>query len=100
IYAAWMLFHDAYIFVVCYTAFAMAAVAALHAWALARGDHASRWMLAGVAVSVLAAAAQASGFDPHPRFNHNDLYHAIQVAAMLLFYAGAARLRDRDHVAA
>lgn len=97
IYALWMLFHNAYIFVVGYTALAMALIAALHAWALGRGDLASRWMLSGVAVSALAAAAQASGFDPHPRFNHNDLYHAIQVGAMLLFYAGATRLRDRDH---
>ncbi len=94
-YALWMLFHDAYIFVVVDTAFAMALVAALHAWALARRDRASPWMLAAVAVSAIAAAAQASGFDPHPHFNHNDLYHVIQVAAMFLFYAGAVRLRDR-----
>jgi len=95
-YAAWMLFHDAYIYVVSYTAVAMALVAVLHAWSAARGDHASRWMLAGVAVSALAAGAQASGFDPHRYFNHNDLYHAIQIAGMLLFYLGAKRLRDLD----
>jgi hypothetical protein len=30
----------------------------------------------------------------HRHFNHNDLYHVIQVAAMLLFYRGARRLTD------
>ena len=70
-------------------------VAALHLGSAAR-DRASRWILAGVAVSVLAAGVQASGFAPHRHFNHNDLYHVIQIAAMILFYAGAKRLRDRS----
>ena len=38
---------------------------------------------------------QASGFAPHPSFNHNDLYHVIQVAAMFLLYRGARTLNDR-----
>jgi hypothetical protein len=45
-----------------------------------------------VGVSLLAAGIQASGFAPHPRFNHNDLYHLIQIGAMLLLYSGARRL--------
>ena len=60
-----------------------------------RRDRASRWILAGVGVSVLAAGVQASGFALHRNFNHNDLYHVIQIAAMILLYAGARRLRDR-----
>jgi hypothetical protein len=49
-----------------------------------------------VGVSVLAAGVQASGFTLHRDFNHNDLYHVIQIAAMILFYAGAKGLRDRS----
>jgi hypothetical protein len=45
-------------------------------------------MLAGVAVSVLAGLVQASGFALHAHFNHNDLYHVIQTAAMFAFYTG------------
>ena len=45
-------------------------------------------LLAGVAVSILAGLAQASGFALHAHFNHNDLYHVIQTAAMLAFYKG------------
>ena len=51
-------------------------------------------MLAAAVVSALAAAVQASGFSLHQHFNHNDLYHVIQIAAMALLYKGARRLRD------
>ena len=52
-------------------------------------------MLAGVAVSVLAALVQASGFALHAHFNHNDLYHVIQIAAMFAFYKGFRRTLGR-----
>jgi hypothetical protein len=70
------------------TGIAFAAVAALHLWRF------NGWMLAGVAVSVAAALVQASGFAPHRHFNHNDLYHVIQIAAMVLLYRGARQLED------
>ena len=93
IYSAWMLFHSQYIYVIADTGIALVAVAALHAWsALRRRDRASLWMLAGVGVSLLAAAVQASGYAPNRAFNHNDLYHVIQIGAMLLLYGGARRL--------
>jgi Family of unknown function (DUF6962) len=44
-------------------------------------------------VGALAAAAQASGFALPPYLNHNDLYHLIQIVAMLPFYQGGKRLR-------
>lgn len=95
IYSGWMVGHSEYIYVIADTGTALVLVAALHLWSAAR-DHASRWILAGVGVSVLAAGAQASGFALHRHFNHNDLYHVIQIAAMILFYAGAKRLHDRS----
>ena len=98
LYSAWMLAHDEYIYVVADTAAAMVALVVLHGWSYAaRRDPASAWMLAAVAVSALAAAVQASGFALHPDFNHNDLYHVIQIAAMTLFYKGATLLRDQNH---
>ena len=96
LYAGWMLFHDAYVFVVVDTAVAMAIVAALHAFpSSAWRAPGSRWMVAAVALSAIAAAVQASRWAPHPNFNHNDLYHVLQMGAMALFYAGARELRDR-----
>ena len=84
LYSGWMLFHDDFIWVIADTACALAIVGALHLWRF------NGWMLAGVGVSVLAALAQASGLALHRHFNHNDLYHVVQIAAMLLFYRGLA----------
>ncbi|OAI53841.1 hypothetical protein AYO46_00370 [Betaproteobacteria bacterium SCGC AG-212-J23] len=91
-YEAWMLGHDAFIFVVADTASAMLAVAALHLFRL--DNPATRWILGGVAVSLIAAGIQAGRVALHEYFNHNDLYHVVQIAAMLLYYAGAKRMRD------
>ena len=82
IYSVWMLSHDQFIWVVVDTGSALLIVAALYLWRF------NGWMVAGVAVSVMGALVQASGFAPHAHFNHNDLYHVIQTAAMLAFYRG------------
>ena len=95
-YAWWTLDQDDFIYVIADTGIAMALVAALHGWSAIRGgDRASFWMLGGVGVSVLAAGVQAGGGDLHRNFNHNDLFHVIQITAMPLFYIGARALRDR-----
>ncbi len=94
-YSVWMVWHSDYIYVIADTVTAFILVAVLHLRVVA-GDRPSRWILAGVGVSVLAGAVQASGFALHRHFNHNDLYHVIQIAAMVLFYVGAKRLCDRS----
>ena len=88
VYAAAMLIRDEFIVFVIDSGVTFAVVAALHLWRF------NGWILAGLAVSVIAALAQASGLAPHRHFNHNDLYHVIQIAAMVLFYRGARRLTD------
>jgi hypothetical protein len=99
-YAAWMLTRDAYGFVVLDTAIAMATLLLLHGWsAVSRRDEASCWALAGIAVSALAAAVQYYHVALHEHFNHNDLYHVIQIAAMALFFRGGKLLRDRTEPA-
>ena len=67
-------------------------MALLHAWRI--GERGSRDILIGVGVSIAAAAVQASGFELHRHFNHNDLYHVMQIAAMAAFYRGARKLSD------
>ena len=54
-------------------------------------DASGRLLLGGVAVSLAAAAIQQSGVSLHRHFNHNDLYHVVQIAAMLLFYRGLSK---------
>lgn len=95
VFTVWMLGHDDFIFVIADTSIALATVAVLHGWlALRRSDRASLWTLAGVAVSLFAAGVQASGFTVHQHFNHNDLYHVIQIAAMMLYYRGVSLMYD------
>jgi hypothetical protein len=85
-YLDWILEHDEFIGVVIDSGSALLFVAVLHA---IKRDAAWRWMAGGVAVSVVAALVQALELAPHPDFNHNDLYHVIQIAAMYLLYRGA-----------
>jgi hypothetical protein len=54
-------------------------------------DASGRLVLWGVAVSVMAAAIQQSGWAIHRYFNHNDLYHVVQAAGVWLLYRGAVR---------
>jgi predicted membrane channel-forming protein YqfA (hemolysin III family) len=53
------------------------------------------WLMAGVVVSLVAGIVQARRFALHRHFNHNDLYHVIQMAALYAFYRGGALLVDR-----
>lgn len=88
-YLAWMLTHDEFRFVIYDTAFAMLLLAALSLYAYRAGARGAGWLLAGIAVSAAAAGVQYLRIALHPSFNHNDLYHVVQTAAMYLFYRGA-----------
>ena len=71
---------------------AMAALA-IAGW-LRSGAPAAPWLVAGVVVSGIAAAVQLRKVAPHPRFNHNDLYHVVQIVALYFFYRGGCLLGD------
>ena len=97
VYTAWMLVHDEFRYVVLDSAIAMSTLLLLHAWSAAsRGDRASYWALSAIAVSAVAAAVQFFRVTLHQHFNHNDLYHLIQIAGMALFFRGGKLLRDRS----
>lgn len=80
---------DDYAIAVCDSGATMAVILGLGLRAARIWHHFSgRWLVAGVAVSVLAAGVQQAGLAPHPRFNHNDLYHVIQLAGFYLLFRG------------
>ena len=96
VYLAWMSVHDDFLFVIYDYAPSMLVVVAL--LALPGRDaplQGSGWVAAGVAVSFAGALVQQSGFTLHRHFNHNDLFHVIQMAGVWLLYRGGIRLRDR-----
>ena len=92
-FALWVMFDDRYLAVIADTGLALLVVAMLHG--RDARSAASRWILAGVALSLAAALVQASGIALHRNFNHNDAYHVLQAGAMLLYFRGVMRLLDR-----
>jgi hypothetical protein len=66
------------------------------AYAMARWHSAGApWLIGGVAVSLVASVVQARRIGLHRNFNHNDLFHVIQMLALYLFYRGGLLLVDR-----
>jgi hypothetical protein len=55
---------------------------------------AAGWVTAGVAVAVVAGVIQWARLAPHAHFNHNDLFHVVQMASLYLLYRGGLLLRD------
>ena len=49
----------------------------------------TRWLRAGVVLSVAGVAVQKGGLSLHPSFNHNDLFHCMQTVAFYFFFRGA-----------
>ena len=94
-YSVVMFDRNAFEFVIADTGGAMAGMLLLHGWnALRWHDAASRWALIALALSALGAGVQYGRVAPHEYFNHNDLYHVIQIAAMVAFYKAGKLLRD------
>jgi hypothetical protein len=56
---------------------------------------AAAWLIGGVLVSAVSAAIQGRRVKLHRHFNHNDLFHVVQIVALYLFYRGGALLVDR-----
>jgi hypothetical protein len=57
-------------------------------------DNGSRWMLAGIAMLVIAISAFSYQFSPHVWFNHNDLSHVFIAISTYLFLKGALHLGE------
>ncbi|SVD02352.1 uncharacterized protein METZ01_LOCUS355206, partial [marine metagenome] len=46
----------------------------------------------GLIVSLAAAGVQRSGLTLHQHFNHNDLYHVVQMLGMVLMFTGGLEI--------
>lgn len=51
----------------------------------------THWIITGLLVAFIAAAIQRSRRSWHRHFNHNDLYHLVQMLAFHFLYTGARR---------
>jgi hypothetical protein len=95
VYAAWMARHDDFHYVVYQHGAALALTLALFCWASYRGRTAGAvWIGWAILVTAVASAVQTRGFALHRHFNHNDLYHVIQLGAAWLFYRAFREMTD------
>jgi len=95
VYTVWILGHDDFLSVIVNYGAAMLVAAILHAVTYRHDPQPARWILAGIAIAAAGAAVQALRISPHPHFNHNDLFHVIQMLSLIALYRGARLARDR-----
>ena len=95
-YAAWMATYDEFRYVIYNYGMTLAVILLVQIYqGVIRKALSAGWIVAGILVSFGGALVQQSGLALHPSFNHNDLYHVIQMVGMGLLYRGAALLQDR-----
>ena len=100
-YCGWMAAHDKFLYVIIDYGTAMAGMVAFHGpAALRKGAANARYIVGGVLVSLVAAYIQMRKVKLHRHFNHNDLYHLVQIGACYLFFRGGRLLRDQQEPAA
>jgi hypothetical protein len=58
-------------------------------------DESRRWFIRAVIVTLVGAIIQQTGFRRGLDFNHNDIFHVIQIGGLYLFFRGARLLKDR-----
>jgi hypothetical protein len=83
VYISWMITHDDFLYVILDYGLTLLIVGAVVR---------TRWVIASIIVSVIGALVQQSGFALHRHFNHNDLYHVIQLLALWLLYRGGLQM--------
>lgn len=79
VYIGWMITHDDFVYVIADYGLTLLIVGILVR---------TRWVIASIVVSMIGAIVQQSGLALHRHFNHNDLYHVIQLVALWLLYRG------------
>ncbi len=99
LYAIWMATHDAFVYVIADYGLTLLVVGAYAGaeW-IRRRTRASLWILGSIGGSVVAAAIQQSGFTLHRHFNHNDIYHLIQIVALWMLHRGGLLLKPTSIV--
>lgn len=96
VFGIWVIAHDDFRYVIYDYGTAMLLTLTLFCWASYRRlSQNTPWIAAAVLLTFAGSAIQASGFDLNRNFNHNDVYHIIQLGAAWLFYRGFRGSRDR-----
>jgi hypothetical protein len=82
-------FRNVMIFYSIFMAFILGAMALNY---VSTGSPGAKLIVVGILISFGAAGVQRSGFKLARHFNHNDIYHVIQLVGLYFFYKGALLL--------
>jgi len=74
--------------------------AGVHAAYIRREDGTVRWLILGILVTIAGGIVQQSGIRRGEHFNHNDVYHLIQIVGLYFFFRCAQTVRDRPGIPA
>jgi hypothetical protein len=90
VFLYWFLLkNDSFIVVIMNYIPSMLVVAAIQIYFMLQGSTAALYFLLGILVSLIAAGIQISLKGKLPKwFNHNDLFHLVQMIAIWCFYIG------------
>jgi hypothetical protein len=94
LYWAWLTRRDDFIVVIADHAPTMLIVLVLQAAAWSHGASSGAWVVAGVVAAMAGGVIQALRLAPGRWFNHNDLFHVVQMVSVWLFYEGGTRFID------
>lgn len=95
VYALFMIQENDFDYVIYDYGSAMAVVLLLQTFAWIRHRSAAApWIIAGIVISFVASQIQMSEFSLHRHFNHNDLFHVVEMFSLGLLYRGGLRLQD------
>ena len=93
-YLAWMRRRDGFRYVIVDYVTALLVVLVFQVAAWRHGAGSAPWLVSAILVAFGGAAVQGMRLAPHRLFNHNDLFHVVQILATWLLYQGGMRLRD------
>jgi len=95
LYALFMMQENDFDYVIYDYGSTMVIVLLLNTWTwLRQRTAAAQWIIGGILVSFVASQIQMSGFTLHRHFNHNDLFHVVQMLGLALLYRGGLLLED------
>jgi len=95
LFALWMTGHSEFRYVIYDYVLSMVAILVVQSYTwFSRQSRTSAWIISGILVGFLAAAMQNSRYSIHAYFNHNDLFHVVQMVGFYLLYRGGQLLRD------
>lgn len=76
-------------------AFGAFVTAGIHAAYVQRKDGTVQWLVSGIAVTLIGATVQGLRLPLNQWFDHNGVYHLIQIVGLYLFYRCACTVHDR-----